>query len=48
MPDTLSEKRLISFLGGLLAGAKYGEFEERLKSVLKRSKRATARYFVHR
>ena len=37
VPDTLTDKRLISLdLGALLAGAKYrGEFEERLKSVLK-------------
>ncbi|OIQ73080.1 chaperone protein ClpB [mine drainage metagenome] len=37
IPDSLRDKRLISLdLGAMLAGAKYrGEFEERLKSVLK-------------
>ena len=37
VPDTLKEKRvLVLDMAGLLAGAKYrGEFEERLKSVLK-------------
>ena len=37
VPDTLKEKKVLSLdMAGLLAGAKYrGEFEERLKSVLK-------------
>ena len=41
VPDTLKNKRLLALdMGGLLAGAKYrGEFEERLKSVLKEIKR---------
>ena len=37
VPDTLKDKRVLSFdMAGLLAGAKFrGDFEERLKSVLK-------------
>merc|ERR1711879_61950 len=37
VPDTLKNKRILSLdMGSLLAGAKYrGEFEERLKAVLK-------------
>ena len=37
MPENLKGKRILSLdMGSLLAGAKYrGEFEERLKSVLK-------------
>ncbi|KKW69074.1 protein disaggregation chaperone [Lampropedia cohaerens] len=37
VPDTLKDKRILALdMAGLLAGAKYrGEFEERLKSVLK-------------
>ena len=42
VPDTLKNKRVLSLsMGGLLAGAKYrGEFEDRLKAVLKEIKRA--------
>lgn len=42
VPDSLRGKRLLSLdIGGLLAGAKYrGEFEERLKGVLKAVKNA--------
>jgi len=37
VPDTLKGKRVLSLdMAGLLAGAKYrGEFEERLKAVIK-------------
>ncbi|WP_018248611.1 ATP-dependent chaperone ClpB [Orenia marismortui] len=42
IPDSLRDKRVISLdMGALVAGAKYrGEFEERLKSVLKEVKKA--------
>jgi len=42
VPDTLKNKRVLSLeMGSLLAGAKYrGEFEDRLKAVLKEIKRA--------
>lgn len=43
VPETLKDKRLISLdLGALIAGAKYrGEFEERLKAVLKEIEHAS-------
>jgi len=42
VPDSLRDKRIVGLdLGGLLAGAKFrGEFEERLKSVLKEVERS--------
>ena len=44
VPETLKHKRLISLdMGSLIAGAKYrGEFEERLKAVLKEVSDSTA------
>ena len=46
--ETLKDKRLIQLdIGGLLAGAKYrGEFEERLKAVMKELTEAEGRYVV--
>ena len=48
VPETLRDKRLIQLdIGDLLAGAKYrGEFEERLKAVLKEITEAEGRYIV--
>ncbi|MGH8429054.1 MAG: ATP-dependent Clp protease ATP-binding subunit, partial [Solimonas sp.] len=48
VPEGLRDKRLVSLdIGSLLAGAKYrGEFEERLKSVLKELTEAEGRYIV--
>jgi ATP-dependent Clp protease ATP-binding subunit ClpB len=48
VPETLKNKRLIQLdLSALVAGAKYrGEFEERLKAVLKEITEAEARYVV--
>ncbi len=45
VPETLKDKRVVSLdLGALIAGAKYrGEFEERLKAVLKEIKDAEGR-----
>jgi len=43
IPESLNNKRVISLdMGALVAGAKYrGEFEERLKAVLKEIKEST-------
>jgi ATP-dependent Clp protease ATP-binding subunit ClpB len=48
VPEMLRTKRLVSLdIGSLLAGAKYrGEFEERLKSVLKELTEAEGKYIV--
>ena len=48
VPDSLKNKHLVSLdLGSLIAGTKYrGEFEERLKSVLKEIQAAEGRYIV--
>jgi ATP-dependent Clp protease ATP-binding subunit ClpB len=48
VPETLKNKRLIQLdLSALMAGAKYrGEFEERLKAVLKEITEAEGRYVV--
>ncbi len=48
VPDSLKEKIVLSFdLGSLIAGAKYrGEFEERLKSVLKEITKNNGKYIL--
>ena len=48
VPESLRDKRLIQLdIAGMVAGAKYrGEFEERLKSVLKELTEAEGRYVV--
>src|SRR5262245_12432208 len=48
VPESLRNKRLIQLdIGSMLAGAKYrGEFEERLKSVLKELTEAEGKYIV--
>ena len=48
IPTTLAEKKLLSLdIGAMLAGAKYrGEFEERMKAVLKEIAEGEGRYIV--
>ena len=48
IPETLKDKELISLdLGSLLAGAKFrGEFEDRLKAILKETERAAGKYIL--
>ncbi|KKP96187.1 MAG: Chaperone ClpB 1 [Candidatus Moranbacteria bacterium GW2011_GWE1_36_7] len=48
VPETLKDKELISLdLGSLLAGAKFrGEFEDRLKAILKETEHADGRYII--
>lgn len=48
VPETLKDKELISLdLGSLLAGAKFrGEFEDRLKAILKETESAAGKYIV--
>ncbi|NTW27435.1 MAG: AAA family ATPase, partial [Candidatus Moranbacteria bacterium] len=48
VPETLKDKELISLdLGSLLAGAKFrGEFEDRLKAILKETEHAAGKYII--
>jgi ATP-dependent Clp protease ATP-binding subunit ClpB len=48
VPETLKDKEIISLdLGALLAGAKFrGEFEDRLKAILKETEHAAGKYIV--
>ncbi len=48
IPESLKEKEIIALdLGALVAGTKYrGEFEDRVKALLKEINRAAGRYFV--
>lgn len=48
VPETLKDKELISLdLGALLAGAKFrGEFEDRLKAILKETEHAAGKYII--
>jgi len=48
VPETLKDKEIISLdLGSLLAGAKFrGEFEDRLKAILKETEHAAGKYIV--
>ena len=48
VPETLKDKELISLdLGSLLAGAKFrGEFEDRLKAILKETEHADGKYIM--
>ncbi len=48
VPETLKDKELISLdLGAMLAGAKFrGEFEDRLKAILKETEHAAGKYIL--
>ncbi|HOF42447.1 MAG TPA: AAA family ATPase, partial [Candidatus Moranbacteria bacterium] len=48
VPETLKDKELISLdLGSLLAGAKFrGEFEDRLKAIIKETEHASGKYIL--
>ncbi len=48
IPETLKEKELISIdLGAIIAGTKYrGEFEDRLKAILREIERAQGKYII--